>query len=363
MSNDETFMTMALGLARLGLGKTSPNPAVGAVIVKNGKVIARGFHKRAGLAHAEIEALNHLHQEEGATLYVTLEPCCHQGQTPPCTDAILKSGIQEVVIGMKDPDPKVSGRGIKILKKSGIQVRVGVLQKECEKLNAAYIKHRKTRLPFVILKAAVTLDGRVATESGESRWITSETARAFGHEMRNHADAILVGIGTVQKDNPRLTTRLKNRQGRDPVRIILDSSLRISPSARALHVKSNEATWIATTVKPNHPKVPELTHCGAEILFCPKDKKGRVDLKALLRHLGSRDIVSLLVEGGPAVASSFVAQGLADKLVLFMAPILLGHSAKSFLSNFSVKRLKEAKILRHTSCVPVGPDVLFEGYF
>jgi diaminohydroxyphosphoribosylaminopyrimidine deaminase/5-amino-6-(5-phosphoribosylamino)uracil reductase len=353
-------MAMALDLARLGLGRTSPNPAVGAVIVKNGKVVATGFHKRAGLPHAEIEALSSPCLREDwkeATLYVTLEPCCHHGRTPPCTDAIIKSGIKEVVIGMRDPDPKVSGSGIRILKRHGIRVREGILRRECERLNEGYVKHRTTGLPFVIMKIAATLDGKVAMKTGRSRWITGPEARAFGRLIRDRVDGILVGINTVLKDDPRLTARLKGRRGRDPVRIILDSSLRIQPTAKVLNVKSPAPSWIATTVKKNHPKIRQLTKKGTEVLCCRSDRNGDVHLKDLLRRLGDRGIVYLLVEGGPTVYAGFLNRKLVDQMVLFIAPFFLGDQGISMFPG----NLRFLPPLRNVSCRTVGRDLLIEG--
>ncbi len=358
-------MGIALDLARLGLGRTSPNPAVGAVIVKEGTIIGQGFHRKAGMLHAEIEAMNNVGAPllGDATLYITLEPCCHHGRTPPCTDAILKSGIRRVFIGMKDPDPRVSGKGIKILQKAGIQVRSGVLQKECEKLNEAYIKHRKTGRSFVILKMAMSLDGMIAYKSGKPRWISGLEARAMVHQMRDRVDAILVGIGTILKDNPRLTTRLSSGKGQDPIRIILDSSLKISSSARVLKVKSPSPTWIATTVNQIPPH-PPFSKGGSRDLFdhidfisCRKSKNGKVDLTDLLNQLGKKGVMSLLVEGGPRVAASFLKEGWVDKVSLFLSPKLLGEKGVSLHPSINLSTLD----LHDVTCQRVGDDILLEG--
>lgn len=361
-TDHKNFMKIALDLARLGLGRTSPNPAVGAVIVSRRRVIATGLHKGAGLPHAEVEAIGKIRpvirsdrmirrssvrSDDRTTLYVTLEPCCHFGRTPPCTDRILESGIREVVIGMRDPDPKVSGRGIRILKRNGIQVREGVLRRECEHLNEAYIKHRTTGMPFVQLKMAMSLDGKVATRSGRPRWITGPESRTLVHRMRDTSDAILVGVNTVIRDNPRLTTRLGRSRGHDPVRVILDSRLRIPRGARVLRLRSKSPTILATTVKGRVLR-------GAEILPCRPDKTGRVDLRDLLKKLGQRGIVSLMVEGGATVFESFVTQKLADKWTLFLAPVFIGDKGLSFGSTFR---------MRPTSCRLVGPDLMLEGDF
>lgn len=347
MAQDEDYMAMALDLARLG--RTSPNPAVGAVLVKDGKILATGFHQKAGQPHAEIEALKKLGstlEAQGATLYVTLEPCCHQGRTPPCTDAILQSGIREVVVGMRDPDRKVAGKGIHILREHGIEVREGIMQQECELLNEAYVKHRKKGVPFVILKLASTLDGRLTTAKGQSPWISSPESREQVHQIRNRVDAILVGIETVRKDNPQLTTRLKDQTGHDPIRVILDSQLRMPLKAKVLHLKKSSApTWVATTVSEKHRKVRWLRQKGVELLFCRKEAKGRVDLKDLLKQLGKRDVVQLLVEGGGTVAESFLKQKLVDRFTLFFAPSLMGE-----------------KSIHHLSARRIGPDLMVEGH-
>ncbi|MBI3541276.1 MAG: bifunctional diaminohydroxyphosphoribosylaminopyrimidine deaminase/5-amino-6-(5-phosphoribosylamino)uracil reductase RibD [Deltaproteobacteria bacterium] len=297
------------------------------------------------MPHAEIEALNNDTDLQNATLYITLEPCCHHGRTPPCTDAILKSGIREVVIGMRDPDKKVEGKGIQILQAHGIQVREGVMKKECEFLNEAYIKHRKKGVPFVILKLASTLDGRLTRAKGEPRWISGPESRDHVHQIRNTVDAILVGLETVRKDNPQLTTRLKGQKGHDPIRVILDSRLRISSKAKVLHLKSSAPTWVATTVSKKHRRLPWFQQKGIEILFCRKDSKGRVDLKDLLKQLGKREIVQLLVEGGATVAESFLKQKLADRFILFFAPSLMGET--------SIRQLSGRKM---------GPDLMVEGH-
>jgi diaminohydroxyphosphoribosylaminopyrimidine deaminase / 5-amino-6-(5-phosphoribosylamino)uracil reductase len=343
-------MAVALDLARLAEGRTSPNPVVGAVLVRGGKIIGRGFHRGPGRAHAEIEAIQNACRGEaslrparlgrplhGTTLYVTLEPCCHYGRTPPCSDAILRSGIQEVVIGMKDPDRKVSGKGIKILKKAGIKVRVGVLEKECRELNEAYITHRTKKRPFVILKMASTVDGKVGLRGRRCK-ITGAEADRQVHALRDRVDAILVGGGTVLSDNPRLTTRLKGGRGRDPIRIILDGRRGIPSSARLFHLRSLSPTWRAS----------ELTK--------GKSAAGRVNLKALLRELGRRGIMSLLVEGGPHVWSSFLDNDLVDLFLLFIARKRLGARGVPALPS-APRNLR----LNFANPRRIGRDILLEG--
>lgn len=342
-------MALALDLARLAEGRTSPNPAVGAVIVRQGKILVTGFHRGPGKPHAEIEAMRkivgvplgapqHGAQQaaplHAATLYVTLEPCCPPkvgGRTPPCTDAIIQSGISEVVVGIRDPDPGIAGRGIRELRRHKIRVREKILRRECEEFYQAYITHRKKKRPFVTLKAAVTRDGMVASKTGSPRWITGDNARAMVHQMRDRVDAVLVGIGTVEKDDPQLTTRLSGGHGQDPVRVVLDSRLRIGRKAHVLTLHSPSPTWIATTVSPSSSRVRKIRKRGVEVLFCRKDDRlGRVDLKDLLKKLACRGIVTLLVEGGPNVWRSFLEAGLVDQVALFIAPFRLGKKGVPF---------------------------------
>lgn len=365
---DKIFMGMTLDLARMARGRTSPNPMVGAVIVKNGKVLATGYHRKAGAPHAEIEAMTSpptplLAKErgdtvrrpgevwKGATLYVNLEPCCHHGRTPPCTAAIIASGIREVVIGMKDPDPKVAGSGIRELRRAGLKVRM-IRHEETERLNEVYLKHRRTGLPFVTLKIAMTLDGRVAGPSGATRQITGPEACAYVHAMRDEADAILVGKNTILKDDPRLTTRLSAGQGKDPIRIILDSHLGLPASARVFRVKSKAKTYLATVRNKTAKRYP-----NTEFLVCRPNGKGRIDLKDLLWQLGRRGILSVLVEGGPTVHASFLKEGLADKLALFLAPKVMGKPESGKGVPYAVPPMK------NTRARMVGSDVLIEGYF
>ncbi len=350
-------MAIALNLARLGVGRTSPNPSVGAVIVKDGRIVATGFHKGPGTAHAEVEALNLVCRGgvtpplHGATLYVTLEPCCPPkigGRTPPCTDAIIKSGIKTVVIGLRDPDPNVSGKGIRILRKNGIRVREGVLRRECEELNRAYLKHRKTGIPFVTLKMALSRDNRVGRGRGRPVWVTGPEARRHSHLMRDQVDAILVGVKTIITDNPRLTTRSKG--GHDPIRVVLDSRLKIPPASKILHLRSKVPTWIATTLPTSHPRRRRLARKGVEILAC-RSSKGRVDLKDLLRRLGERGVVSLLVEGGPTVWRAFLGQRLVDRVMIYRGNRSLGARG------LPVRPPKPFK----ATCRAIEADLLIEG--
>lgn len=358
-------MQTAIALARNGIGKTSPNPAVGAVIVKNGRIIGKGYHKKAGSAHAELNALKQAGiKAKGAEMYVTLEPCSHFGRTPPCTDVIIKAGIKKVFIGMKDPNPLVSGKGIRHLKDAGIDVEAGILEAQCRGINEAYIKYITTKTPFVTLKIASTLDGKIATAAGESKWITGKAARRFAHRMRRDADAVMVGIGTVLKDNPELTTRLV--KGKDPVRIVVDSKLRIPANARVLN-KKRGSVIIATTkgrdqVSGNRgQKIKKIEAAGAEVLELPS-KTGKVDLKALMKELGKKEITNLIIEGGSTLSAASLKDGIVDKIVIFYAPRILGKEGLPMIERLGIRRLKDAVSLTRLEYRKIGEDILVEGY-
>lgn len=358
-SSHVRFMRAALVLARKGLGRTSPNPAVGAVIVRHGKVIARGCHRKAGLPHAEAEALRVAGAAaKGAVLYVTLEPCCNWGRTPPCTEAIIRSGVKKVVAGMRDPNPRVSGRGARALRAAGIEVVSGVLEDECREINEGYIKHITTGLPFVTLKLASTLDGRIATSRGESKWITGLEARARVHRMRAMNDAVMVGVSTVLKDDPGLTVRLA--RGRDPARVVLDSTLRIPLGAKVF--KDGARLLIFTIAGADRSRASVVAEAGAEVITVAKSRDG-VDIKRVLKELGKRGVTSVLVEGGGRVAASIVKNGLADKLVLFISPMALGSDAVPSMGPIGIKRLKDAPRLERMAARRIGPDIVLEGYF
>ena len=355
-------MRMALGLAKRAKGRTSPNPMVGAVVVKNGRIISSGFHRRAGEPHAEAIALSKAGPAaRGATLYVTLEPCSHMNKrTPPCSPLVVQSGVKRVVVAMIDPNPRVSGGGVKALRKAGIDVVTGVLEQEALKLNEAFVKYITTGLPFVTLKIAQTLDGKIATASGESRWITGEKARAEGHRLRDTNDAILVGINTVLKDDPSLTARIP--KGRDPVRVILDSTVRIPLTAKVLTQKSASKTIVATLATAPATKIRKLRDAGADVLLV-KSAQGRVDLRDLMRKLGKREIMSVLVEGGAEVHASAIKAGIADKVVLFIAPMLMtGADSLCSIGGISPTRLDKAVRLKDVTSRFAGNDLMVEGY-
>jgi diaminohydroxyphosphoribosylaminopyrimidine deaminase/5-amino-6-(5-phosphoribosylamino)uracil reductase len=362
MSDDEKYMRMALRLAEKAQGRTSPNPMVGAVVVKGGKVIASGYHHRAGEPHAEAIALKKAGMKaRGATLYVTLEPCSHTNKrTPPCTPLVLQSKVKRVVISMIDPNPRVSGNGIKTLRKAGIEVTNGVLETEAKKLNEAYIKYIRTGTPFITIKIAQTLDGKIATASGESKWITGDKARIEGRRLRNSNDAILVGINTVLNDNPSLTTRIPG--GRDPIRVVVDSRLRIPLDAKVVTQRSSAKTYIATLDSMPKDKLVKLLDAGAEILLA-RGRRGHVDLKYLVKMLGGFGVMSVLIEGGAEVNASALKSGIVDKVVMFIAPTLMtGKDSLCSLGGKAPAMLKQAVRLHDVTLRFVGRDFRVEGY-
>ncbi len=359
------FMQRALQLAKQAIGRTSPNPLVGAVIVKNGKVIGEGYHQKAGTPHAEIHALNAAGEDaKGATLYTTLEPCCHWGRTPPCTEALIQAGIADVHIAAVDPNPKVAGNGVRQLEKAGIHVHVGVCQQEAEKLNEVHTKYIQTGLPFVILKIAMSLDGKIATVTGESQWITSEASRQRGHEIRDTVDAILVGRGTVERDNPALTTRLQDRPGQDPIRIVMDSHARISTDARIFNAASSAGVLMAVTPEAPPKNVEALENAGAEVITVPAAHGNRVCFKNLMEILGKREITSVLIEGGGEINASAIAAGIVDKVICFVAPIIIGgQNAPGPIGGEGVSSLIVVRRLQGVRITQIlGSDFLIEGY-
>ncbi|WP_066639285.1 bifunctional diaminohydroxyphosphoribosylaminopyrimidine deaminase/5-amino-6-(5-phosphoribosylamino)uracil reductase RibD [Desulfolucanica intricata] len=359
---DKNYMQMALDLAARARGRTSPNPMVGAVLVKNGSVIGSGYHKRAGTPHAEIHALREAGDKaEGATLYVTLEPCCHHGRTGPCTEAVLAAGIKRVVIAMTDPNPLVAGKGIERLQSAGVEVSTGVMAEEAQQLNEVFIKYITTRLPFVVLKTAMSLDGKIATYTGHSKWITGPGARNYVHQLRDSYDAILIGIGTLLADNPSLTTRLEGRDGKDPVRIIVDSMARTPPDAKVITQKSEAATIIAVTEQAPKERVRKLNEAGAEILVAGNGP--RVDLTYLMQALAVREITGVLIEGGAEISASALNLGLVDKLIWFIAPkIIGGREAPGPVGGHGAVKASEAIQLNCISIKHFEEDICIEGY-
>jgi diaminohydroxyphosphoribosylaminopyrimidine deaminase/5-amino-6-(5-phosphoribosylamino)uracil reductase len=361
-ADDLRYMRLALQEARKGIGRTSPNPCVGAVVVKDGRILAKGYHQRAGEPHAEINALRKAGgQAEGATIYVTLEPCNHTGRTPPCTHALVAAGIRKVVVGMEDPNPLVHGTGISFLQDQAIEVVAGVLAEECRLINRPFIKHITTSMPWVVLKAGLSLDGRITYRKGMPGGITGPQSLQKVHQLRNIFDAIMVGIGTVLIDDPSLTTRLGKRKGRDPVRVILDSRLRIPCSAKILHLDSKAPTWIFCGPDADRQKKAELTGLGARVQEVPNDAQGRLDLRQVLIALGSQGICSLLVEGGAAIHGSMLRQGLVDHANLFYAPIFAGDGGVSVIQGLPVANKDQAIRLEKIRCKAFGDDLMIEG--
>ena len=357
---DEFFMQKALILARRGLGKTSPNPMVGALVVKERKILGKGYHRRYGEAHAEVIALRNTPGDvKGASMYVTLEPCCHHGLTPPCVDALIEAGMSRVVVGTPDPNPRVNGKGIQILRDNGIQVKVGVLEDRCREINEAYFKHMQTGIPFVTLKFAQSLDGRIATKTGRSQWLSSPEALRLAHTLRSTHDGVLVGIGTIFADDPRLTVRLV--KGKNPRRIIMDSGLRIPLTAKVLNAEGMDKTIIVATEKANRGKAQALKNVGAEIVWAAQNHRGELDLKDLLKKLGRMGITSVLVEGGAKIITSLLREGLADKIVLIMAPKLIGEGIEA-IGNLGIRDLHEALGISGMKTRRLGEDIVIEGY-
>ena len=362
------YMRLALRLARRGYGATSPNPMVGAVLVKGGKIIGRGWHHRAGEAHAEIEALRDAgaqgHNAKGATLFVTLEPCCTHGRTPPCTEAIKAAGIKRVVVGAIDPNPRHGGRAFRILQRAGIAVVPGVLAAECARLNEAFNHWIIRRTPLVTVKAGMTLDGKIATASGESRWITGEKARAYGMNLRLGSDAILVGINTVLADDPSLTVR--KRGGRDAWcvvrghalrRIVLDAMGRTPLTAKVISDDCAALTTVVVSKLAPKRRVAALAK-RVRVLVAPSSK-GKIDLRWLLRKLGSESVTSLLVEGGGEVNASFLLQGLAQRVTFFYAPMILGgRDSRRGVAGRGARTLAESLSLTDLEWRRLGPDWL-----
>ncbi len=361
---DRKFMSLALIEARKGLGRTSPNPCVGAVIVRDGVEISRGYHKKAGTPHAEIHAINRAGDKTiGATMYVTLEPCNHTGRTPPCSHAVVKAGIKRIVIGMTDPNPLVSGSGLNYLREHKVDVLTGVLETECRELNLPFLKHITTGMPYVIMKAGMSLDGKLSYQKGTPGKMTGTASLQKLHELRSSVDAILIGSGTQIADNPSLTSRLKNG-GKDPLRIVLDSSLRINPDSKILHLDSDASTLIIYCGTTNNKKIEKLSKMkNVQVQEMDQEQSGHINIESLLRFLGKQGVCSLLVEGGSEIHSSFLKQGLVDRVMLFVAPLFAGSAGNNLLDNFSVAERSTAPKLNNVQYIPYGNDLLVQGDF
>ncbi|MGC7872272.1 bifunctional diaminohydroxyphosphoribosylaminopyrimidine deaminase/5-amino-6-(5-phosphoribosylamino)uracil reductase RibD [Desulfosporosinus sp. SYSU MS00001] len=360
-STDETYMSEAIKLAAQALGRTSPNPMVGCVLVKNDQIVGRGYHQKAGTPHAEVHALSEAQdQAKDATVYVTLEPCSHFGRTPPCSDALIKAGVKRVVVAMQDPNPLVAGRGIQRLREAGIQVDVGVLQHEAASLNEAFCKAITTTMPFVLYKTALTLDGKIATETGDSRWVSSEISRQYVHHLRDQYDVILVGSETILHDNPALTCRLPG--GRDPIRLVVDGRCRLAEDSQVLTSSAESPCIIATTKAAPTEKLSRLQKLK-NVEIWQYDTSRYVPLKQMLKDLFRRGWISILLEGGGRLAGSLIENECVDKLECFIAPKLVGGNGPSPLSGLNIQLMKDAIELYDLQVDMNFRDIHVTGYF
>ena len=360
MTNDDTrFMHIALSQALQGLGKVNPNPLVGAVIVRDGIMIGSGYHEHFGGPHAEINAIRDAKASvEGATMYVTLEPCSHFGKTPPCADALIEAKIAKVVIAMKDPNPRVAGRGIERLKDNGIEVVVGLLEKEAKEINRIFIKYIQTKLPYVVMKTAMSLDGKIATATGHSQWISCPESRQYVHSLRNELKGILVGVNTVITDDPELTTRLEGAEGRNPIRIVVDTNGRIPISAKMLKNGVGNPVIIATTHNFPKPKRIYLEAAGHTVLTLP-ERDGKVDLSTLMSELGGMGIDGILLEGGGTLNESALKNGIVDEIQFIIAPLLIGgRDAITPVEGTGFNTIDEGIKLQQMTTRQIGNDIL-----
>ena len=363
MNFQQTMMRRVIALAFRGKGRVSPNPMVGAIVLKRGLVASQGYHKSYGGPHAEAEALKKINFEgHGCTLFVNLEPCAHFGKTPPCVHAIIKSGIKDVVIGMVDPNPLVKGRGIAMLRDAGINVEVGVLEEEAKKLNEYYLKYITSKHPFILMKAAMTLDGKIALAGGNSRWITSEEARSYVHDLRGTVDAVLVGAKTVIKDNPSLNTRMANESIKNPIRVVLDSALSTSLKSKVYDKRIGGKTIVFATRKALRNRVSEFRKRGVDVIIT-KGSIEYVDIKSVLSELHKKNIASVLVEGGKEIFTSFLKGKFVDKLFLVYGnKIIGGEKSVSSFGVIGVSKLNQAFTLNNLSAIKLAEDVVIFGY-
>lgn len=360
------YMKLAMELAEKGSGYVSPNPMVGAVIVKDGRIIGEGYHKKCGENHAEINAFEDAAQKgndvAGSTMYVTLEPCSHYGKTPPCVEAIIRNRVAKVVVGILDPNPLVAGRGVEILKESGIEVEYGFMEEELKKQNEIFLKYITTKKPFCILKSAMTLDGKIATHTGDSKWITNELSRNYTHKIRHKVSGIMVGVNTIIKDDPMLNTRLEDRIPSDNAKIIVDTSGRLPLDSRILNQEWEKPVILATTDCIDRGKEEALTSKGVEVLKLPK-RDGKVDLAELMSALGERGIDSVLLEGGGTLNYSALEAGIVDKVEFFIAPVILGGAqSKTPVEGAGVGYIKDAFKLKGLEIERFDEDILITGY-
>jgi len=357
---DESYIKLAIEIAKKGVGYVSPNPMVGCVIIKNERIIGAGFHQKFGEKHAEINAIESaIESVEGSTLYVNLEPCNYQGKTPPCVDRIIESKIKRVVVGTLDMNPLVCGKGIRKLKSAGIEVKVGILEQECISLNKFFFKHIITGMPYVSLKAAQTLDGRIADLHRESKWISSSQSRKYVHELRSKYDAVLIGAGTVKRDDPNLTVRLV--EGRNPYRVVLDTALSLRSSNKLFQNNGDKKLIVVTSTNSSEKKnkIKRLTNCGAQIVFVNEDGGKKLDLKSALKELGKLNISSILVEGGGEIFTSFIHKNLFDDIFLFISPKFLG-AGLSVINDIGIKSIRNAFKIKIAATEKIGDDLLLE---
>tara|TARA_Y100000294_G_C8566455_1_gene341044 strand:- start:1355 stop:2425 length:1071 start_codon:yes stop_codon:yes gene_type:complete len=355
MISHKKYMEIAINLAEKSRGYVSPNPLVGCIIVKRGKIVGKGYHKKYGQEHAEINAIKSAGKKaNNATMYVNIEPCSHWGKTPPCTEKVVEAGIREVIVGMEDPNPLVDG--YRELKFRGLKTRIGILREQAKKLNEVYIKYAKSKKPFVILKLAMSLDGKIATSTGDSKYITSREARTYVHQIRNDVDAVMIGINTITRDNPLLDSRLI--KGKNPIKVIVDSTLKISEKSKVL--KDPSKVIIATTKKALKKKIDKLHQKGVTVLIL-KPKKGLVDLKELIKELGKSEITSIMIEGGAELSGNAIKEGIVNKILMFTAPKLIGNGLGP-IKNLGIKKVNKAIKLKNISTKNIGKDILVIGY-
>lgn len=353
-------MERALELAQKGIGFNKTNPIVGCVIVKNGKIIGEGFYEKFGFAHAEVNALKNCKDSpKDSTVFVTLEPCCFTGKTPPCTEALIQAKPEKVIVATLDANPKIAGKGVKQLKANGIEVEVGILEEKCKLVNLPFFTFITKNRPFVTIKIAQTLDGKIATKSGHSKWITSEESRILVHQKRTEYDAVLVGIGTVLEDDPVLNVRLV--KGRNPLRIVLDSTLRIRLDSHLLSDELHKKTIIFTSKNAELDRLKAVKSSGAKVIQVSSDKSGKLDLKEVLSECVKLEICSILVEGGSKVFNSFLTQNLFDKAMIFIAPKLVGDDGIGAVGELGIEKITEALHFQEQKFQNIGTDILFEG--
>lgn len=355
MISHKRYMAIAIDLAKKGMGSVSPNPLVGCIIVKRGRIVGRGYHEKYGEEHAEVNALRDAGKKaKNAAMYVNLEPCSHWGKTSPCTEKIVEAGIREVIVALEDPNPLVDG--YKELKFRGLKTRIGILREEAMKLNEFYIKYMKTKMPFVILKLAMSIDGKIATSTGDSKYITSNEARKYVHQIRNDVDAVMIGINTVIRDNPILDSRLV--KGKNPIKVIVDSGLKIPERAKVLD--EPDKVIIATTKKASKSKIEKLQQKGVRIIVL-NSRGGMVDLMDLAKELGKSEIASVMIEGGAELSGSAIREKIVDKLLVFTAPKIIGNGLGP-IKNLGIKKVNKAIELKNVSTSKIGRDFLIEGY-